>query len=166
VAAHAVDLPVARRRRRPRARPTAGALALAALAVLVALALGAPHGAPGPQRGDFAAAAAEPAVALPGVPARPAGSAELALRVASSRLTAVTLHDRLPCADGRAMADHVSVALPRGPRVAGGAAFRVEADGVRVAGRFLGADRAAGTVTRTVGPCALADARWTARRAG
>jgi hypothetical protein len=97
--------------------------------------------------------------------ARPAPVAR-PIRPRGSRLTTVTLHDRLPCADGRALADDVSIALPDGPRVAGGARFQVEADAVRVAGRFLGADRAAGTVSRTVGPCALAGARRTARRAG
>ena len=103
---------------------------------------------------------------MPGVPA-PAGRVGRArLQVASSRLTAVTRRDRLPCADGQALADDVSIAMPDGPRVAGGARFQVEAHGVRVAGHLLGADRAAGTVTRTVGPRALGGARWTARRAG
>jgi hypothetical protein len=158
------DIPA--ERRRPRARHAVAGLAVAALAALVLIALGASEAGPGPDRGDFAAAAAEPAVTLPGAAPRAPGAAALELHVGGHRLTALSVHSRLPCADGPAVDDDVAIALPDGPWVAGCGAFTVRTAAVRVEGRFVGADRAIGTLTHTVGPCALQRARWTARRAG
>jgi ferric-dicitrate binding protein FerR (iron transport regulator) len=81
------DLPAARR---PRIRHVVAGLAVAALAALVVIALGASETAPGPDRGDFAAAATEPAITLPGATPRAPGAAALELHVGGHRLTALS----------------------------------------------------------------------------
>jgi hypothetical protein len=53
---------------------------------------------------------------------------------------------------------------PSGAAEAGHGAFDVRAGGVRVHGFFISPDRATGTLTRSVGRCAIASAQWTARR--
>jgi hypothetical protein len=139
----------------------------AALTALVVLAVAAPERHAAPRGGEFAAAGRQSSHMAPG--AAGAGSASafdlrFAVDPREHRLTRVRVHSHLPCADGHAIDDDVAVALPSGAAEAGHGAFDVRAGGVRVHGFFISPDRATGTLTRSVGRCAIASAQWTARR--
>jgi hypothetical protein len=148
-------------------RPAAAGFGVAGLALLVVLAMVAPERREAPRSGEFAAAGRQRSLAAHGATAARAGAFSLHFRIAGSepQLTRLRVHSRLPCTDGGAIDDDVAVALPAAT-VAGHGAFDVDAGGVRLHGFFVAPDRATGTLTRTVGHCAIADARWTARPAG
>jgi hypothetical protein len=148
--------------------PGVAGFAAAALALLVILALAAPERREAPRGGEFAATGRQSSHAASG--AASAGStAAFGLRFAvdprAHRITHVKVHTHLPCGDGRAIDDDVAVELPRGAGIAGRGVFDVASGGVRLHGFFLSPDRATGTLTRSVGRCAIASAQWTARRA-
>jgi len=147
--------------------PGVAGFAAAALALLVVLAMAAPERREAPRGGEFAAAGRQSSHTVTGA-AMTGGEAAFDLRFAVSprdhRLTRMRVHAHLPCADGHAIDDDVAVELPRGAGIAGRGAFDVASGGVRLHGFFLSPDRATGTLTRSVGRCAIASAQWTARR--
>jgi hypothetical protein len=139
----------------------------ATLIVLVVLALAAPERHSAPRGGEFAVAGRQSSHMAPGAVTGPSGAAfdlRFAVDPRDHRLTRVRVHSHLPCADGHAIDDDVAVALPGGAAEAGHGTFDVRAGGVRMHGFFLSPDRATGTLTRSVGRCAIASAQWTARR--
>jgi len=142
---------------------------VAAVALLVVLALAAPEHREAPRSGEFAAAGRQPSRAVPGAAAaaRPASfSLRFAVAGADRHLAAVRVHSRIPCGDGPAIDDRVSLPAPSAGALSARRAFTVEAGGIRLHGFFISPDRATGTLTRTAGPCAIAGAQWTARLAG
>jgi hypothetical protein len=147
--------------------PGAAGFMAAALMALVVLALAAPERHAAPRGGEFAAAGRQSPRMAPGAVAA-GNTAGFDLRFAvdprDHRLTRVRVHSHLPCTDGHAIDDDVAVALPAAAAEAGHGAFDVRTGGVRVHGFFLSPDRATGTLTRSVGRCAIASAQWTARR--
>jgi hypothetical protein len=150
-------------------RPVLAGFATAALPLLVILAVTAPEQREAPRSGEFGAAGRQPSHALPGAAA--AGDpARFSLRFsvagADRHMAGLRLHSRIPCGDGRIVDDAVSVPLSETAVPTGRGAFTVNAGGVRLHGFFVSPDRATGTLTRTVGRCALVGARWTARLTG
>jgi hypothetical protein len=142
---------------------------VAAVALLVVLAVAAPEHREAPRSGEFAAAGRQPSRAVPGAAAaaRPASfSLRFAVAGPDRHLTGVRVHSRIPCGDGPAIDDRVSLPAPPDGALAARRAFTVETGGIRLHGFFISPDRATGTLMRTVGRCAIAGAQWTARLAG
>lgn len=141
---------------------------MAAVALLVVLALAAPEHREAPRSGEFAAAGRQPSRTVRGVAAaaRPASfSLRFAVAGADRHLAAVRVHSRIPCGDGAAIDDRVSLPAPPAGALSGRRAFTVDTGGIRLHGFSISPDRATGTLTRTVGHCAIASAQWTARLA-
>ena len=138
---------------------------MAAVALLVVLAVDAPEHREAPRSGEFAAAGRQPSRAA--AAARPASfSLRFAVAGTDRHLAGVRAHSRIPCGDGPAVDDRVSLPAPPAGALSVRRAFTVETGGIRLHGFFISPDRATGTLTRTVGRCAIAGAQWTARLAG
>ena len=132
------------------------------------LAVAAPEHRVAPRSGEFAAAGRQPAHAVPGAAAAGRAAAfSVQFRVAGTdrHVDAIRVHSHIPCSDGHAVEDTVSVPLPVTGAPAAGRAFTADSGGVRLHGFFVSPDRATGTLTRTVGRCAIVGAQWTARPA-
>ena len=132
------------------------------------LAVTAPEHRGAPRSGEFAAAGRQTSHAVPGAAA--AGDpARFSLRFsvagADRHVAGLRVHSRIPCRDGHTVDDTVSVPLTEAV-LTGHGAFTVDAGSVRLHGFFVSPDRATGTLTRTVGSCAIAGAQWTARHTG
>jgi hypothetical protein len=150
-------------------RHAAAGFAAAALAALVVYALAAPERPAAPRGGEYAASARQPVSAPGAAGGRGGPNATVALRFrvaepGGAHVTALRVHSRLPCPDGRAVDDDVALTLPRGGAIPRRGPFTVRAHGVRVQGFFVSPDRVTGTLTRTHGRCAVAAVPWTARR--
>jgi hypothetical protein len=150
-------------------RPALAGFAAAALALAVVLAVTAPEHREAPRSGEFAAAGRLTSHAVPGVAAatHPARfSLRFSVAGAGRHMAGLRVHSRIPCRDGRTVDDIVSIPLSGTGVATGHGAFTVNAGGVQMHGFFVSPDRATGTLTRSVGSCALAGAQWTARRSG
>lgn len=133
------------------------------------LAVTAPAHRAAPRSGEFAAAGRQTSHAVPGAAAA-ADPARFSLRFSVAgtdrHMAGLRVRSRIPCGDGHTVDDTVSVPLTGAGVATGHGAFTVNAGGVRVHGFFLSPERATGTLTRSVGSCAIAGAQWTARRTG
>ena len=133
------------------------------------LAVPAPEHREAPRSGEFAAAGRQTSHAVPGAAAAgdPARfSVRFSVAGTDRHMAGLRVHSRIPCGGGHTVDDTVSVPLTGAGVTTGHGAFTVNAGGIRVHRFFASPDRAPGTLTRTVGSCAIAGAQWTARRTG